>query len=191
MSIPVGLPGQITQHPLSGIYTGRASDGTTVVNADLAVGHILQETFGTGRTATLNGVGFSDGRQFGRPSASNKNPVAIVSEQNTVALDLPRINNQSGVTANLRDGGIVKLVRSGYAWIMCVHGTNYTAGTQIVPTDAQLYGQAWTAGTVTQNNLPVGTTAKPFAIVETANDLSGASVPGLVYCRILPGNGEL
>lgn len=120
--------GQITTR--KGHYTGYAADGTTVVNANLKPGAVLQlaGVIPSGSTASL-------GEAVCRPTEGYCGPAVVVPED-WQASDQTVINTQDGQVANLRRGGKIDVIISGYCRALVKHGTALVSGiTLLSPTD--------------------------------------------------------
>lgn len=127
------------QFPRAGRYTGYEVDGSTVVNENLPRGAILQAMagFATG-SALMNSSGTQiadNAYAYGRPTSGYNTPFAVVSED-TPQHNLDNINRLEGVTANLRTGGAVNVITSGYCRALVKHGVSMVAGvTLLAPTN--------------------------------------------------------
>lgn len=125
----IQTPGIAFQLPRQGTYTGYELDGSTVVNADLKPGAVLQlaGVAPSGATAAV-------GNLFGRPTEGYATPFAVVSEDWDAA-NKTYSNTQDGIVANLRRGGSVPLT-FGYTRALVKHGVVLVAGvTLLCPTD--------------------------------------------------------
>lgn len=133
----IQTPGVALQLVRQGTYTGYESDGTTVVNADLKPGAILQlaGVVPSGQTAVV-------GNLFSRPTEGYAAPCAIVSEDFD-KFNQDVVNTQDGIVANLRRGGSIPL-STGYTRALVKHGVALVAGvTLLAPTDDQFHLTPW------------------------------------------------
>ena len=150
-------------------YTGYAADGTTVPNADLKPGAIVQLAgiIPSGGTANL-------GEAVCRPTEGYGLPFCIVSED-WQACDQAVVNTQDGLVANLRRGGRVPMIRSTYCRARVKHGVVLSAGvTRLCPADGQFHLVPWIGGQIA-GGLVAASTAVTNS-VSTEQAFTGASI---------------
>lgn len=129
------------QFPRMGRYTGKTLGGSTV-SADIAPGGILQQhaEYTTGsilRNAAGTAVA-DDAYAYGQPTAGWATPFAVISHEITRD-QLALLNAKNDTSdANLRDGGALNLVSTGYTKALvkanCVGGK-----TRLAPVAGQFY----------------------------------------------------
>lgn len=169
MSTLMQTPGGAYQLPRSGVYDGYEMDGSTVVNADLKTGAVLQlaPIVPATRSESL-------GALWGRPTEGYLTPFAIVNE-GWEAAQRSKVNAKNSSTANLRDGGFVPLVMGGYTRAQVKHGVVLVAGTTLLcPTDDSFFLTPWVGG-----QLAGGLVAASTAVtntVSTEQSFAGASI---------------
>lgn len=165
----VQTPGVAMQAVRQGTYTGYEMDGSTVVNADLKPGAIVQLAgiVPSGQTAAL-------GNLVARPTEGYATPCMVVSEDWDKS-NQDAVNTQDGVTANLRRGGSVPLVSAGYTRALVKHGVALVAGvTLLAPTDDTFHLTPYVNG-----QLAGGLVAASTAVtntVSTEQSFAGASI---------------
>lgn len=167
--MPMQTPGLAFQLPRQGTYSGYEMDGTSVVNADLKPGSILQlaGTVPTGVTGTV-------GNLYSRPAEGYTTPIGVVSEDWDKA-NQDNVNTQDGITANLRRGGSIPLAAGGYVKALVKHGTALVAGvTLLCPTDDTFHLTPWIGGLLS-GGLVAASTAVTNS-VSTEQTFTGASV---------------
>lgn len=159
-------------------YTGYASDGTTVVNADLSAGSVLQAlagyTTGSPLTDKDGNATADDAYAFGQPKASSAPGIFAVVREDLMPHQLTAINTQAGVTANLRNGGPVGANFTGNTRALIKAAAVLAAGiTLLEPVDGQFYLQPCSRmNEHTLYSAVADSTAISNTAVETAFDLS-------------------
>lgn len=144
------------------VSNGLISGGTTPINADLKPGACLQLCAGSTTTSNLKNLTTStnidpnDGEAVGQPTSGWRTPFVFVTED-WPKYDQDKVNNQAGVTANLRDGGRVPVVSGVQTCKVLVRGTVYAGQTLLEPVSGQFYLQP---ASVRGSNLVYSTTAR-------------------------------
>lgn len=164
----IQTPGIAYQLPRQGTYTGYELDGSTVVNADLKPGAVLQlaGVAPSGATAAV-------GNLFGRPTEGYATPFAVVSEDWDAA-NKTYSNTQDGIVSNLRRGGSVPLT-FGYTRALVKHGVVLVAGvTLLCPTDDAFHLTPWVGGQIAGGLVAASTGVTNT--VNTEQSFAGASI---------------
>ena len=145
-----GYPADIQGTTAGAVANGLISGNTTPVNADLSAGACLQLCAGSTlgsiakNATTPTNLDPNDGEAVGQPIAGWRTPVVFVAED-IDAYKLEKLNNEAGVVANLRDGGLVPVVSGIQTCKVLAKGSFYAGQTLMEPVTGQFYLQPCSA----------------------------------------------
>lgn len=147
-------------------YTGYDLDNSTAHNADVAPGSILQLAAGSTLAANALGAGW--------PTTGYNTPFCVLDED-IMSHDLTRMNNQAGITSNLRDGGPFKGITEGY--VRARVKASVTKGiTLLVPQPNQDYLVPFLASGLFSESVAAGTALSNTVSTEQSYAGAGNSV---------------